>query len=77
MTECGGVGELFPPFLTSAPDGGGLSDSRPSRFIPGRKATDSHRGEQEAAEGTGTEKGLLPLPAIELQCVSWPACSRS
>jgi hypothetical protein len=56
-----------PPFLTSALDGGEWSDSRPDRFIPGKRTAGIHwTGVWVSRSGhCGTEKNFLPLPEIE------------
>jgi hypothetical protein len=65
-----GNGDVTPPFLTSALDGGEWSDSRPCLFAPGEIAPGSHwirrlGGPQSRSGRCGEEKNLA-LPGIEL-----------
>jgi hypothetical protein len=74
-----GSGDLVPPFLMSARDGGEWSASRPCRFTPGERALSSHwigswvglRAGLDASEkrsfgpsGSGTLAARLVAPAI-------------
>jgi hypothetical protein len=48
-----GDGDIAPPFLTSALDGGKSSASRPSRFIPRERVLRTHRTEGWVGPRTG------------------------
>jgi hypothetical protein len=68
-------------FLTSALAGGEWSASRPSRFIPGERAPDTHwiGGWVDPRAGLDdVENGkFLTLPGLELRLLGCPASNQS